>query len=157
MTDTVHPWEQQAIIDHTQRLLRSYQHWTGQSLFDLSMAPSELSQALFEAPLVVVSHGIETSPIFNYANQKALELWEYEWHRFIQMPSCESAELIEREDRQNFLDKTENKGFIHNYSGVRISSTGKRFYIQNVLLWNVLDENNQRCGQAAMFHKWQYV
>jgi MEKHLA domain len=55
------------------------------------------------------------------------------------------------------LTEAANQGFITNYSGVRISSTGKGFYIENTTLWNVLDEQNQPCGQAAMFSQWKYV
>ncbi|MBF2065727.1 MAG: MEKHLA domain-containing protein [Calothrix sp. C42_A2020_038] len=157
MTEVQYPWQQEVIIRHTQHLLHSYQHWTGESLFDLSMAPLDLSQVLFHAPFIVVSHGMETNPIFNYANQKALELWELEWNQFIQMPSCQTVEQTEREDRQKLLEETEKKGFTDKCSGVRVSSTGKKFYIENIKLWNVLDENQQRCGQAAMFYQWQYI
>lgn len=157
MTEVQYPWQQETIIRHTQRLLRSYHHWTGQLLFDLDMAPSDVAQFLFKAPFVVVSHGIEANPILNYGNQTALTLWEVNWDNFIQTASRETAEEIAREERAKFLKATEKNGFIDNYSGVRISSTGKRFYIEKAVIWNVLDENNQRCGQAAMFYKWKYI
>ncbi|MDJ0736946.1 MAG: MEKHLA domain-containing protein [Nostocaceae cyanobacterium] len=150
------PWQQEAIIRHTQRLLRSYQHWMGQSLFDLTMAPAELAQELFVAPFVVVSHGTEPDPIFNYGNQKALELWELSWEEFTQMPSRKSAEEVVQEERNRLLAETVSKGFSH-YSGVRISSTGKRFHIENGIIWNVLNEQNQQCGQAALFWQWKFV
>ncbi len=151
------PWQQETIIRHTQRLLHSYQHWMGQSLFDLTASPEDIAYGLFEAPFVVVSHGIEADPIFNYANRKALELWELSWTEFIQMHSRKSAEEVLQKDRESFIVEAANKGFIRNYSGIRISSTGKRFWIKNTVLWNVLDENKQRCGQAASCSNWQYV
>ncbi|MDJ0620720.1 MAG: MEKHLA domain-containing protein [Calothrix sp. MO_192.B10] len=155
-TDVQHPWQQEEIIRHTQRLLHSYQHWMGQSLFDLSIPPEDLAQALFEAPFVVVSHGTETDPIFNYGNRKALELWELSWEEFTQMPSRKTAEEGIQQERNNLLTDTLSKGF-RNYSGVRISSTGKRFYIEKGIIWNVLDEQNQRCGQASLFSNWKFV
>ncbi len=157
MTEVQYPWQQETIIRHTQSLLRSYQHWTGQLLFDLDMAPSDVAQFLFEAPFVVISHGIEANPIFNYGNQTALRLWELDWDKFIQTPSRETAEPLVREEREKLLEETQKRGFVENYSGVRISSTGKRFYVENLLIWNVLGENNDHCGQAAMFYKWKYV
>jgi hypothetical protein len=88
MTDILqNPWQNETIIRHSQRLLNSYQHWTGQSLLDLNASPGDIALTLFEAPFVMVSHGTETDPIFNYANRKALELWELYWKDFIQMPS----------------------------------------------------------------------
>jgi MEKHLA domain len=158
MSDTnQHPWQRQSIIIHTQRVLHSYQHWTGQSLFDLSVTPQELAQSLFEAPFVVVSHGTETDPILNYGNHTALELWELSWEELTKMPSRKTAPETIQPERNDLLAEATTKGFINNYSGVRISSTGKRFFIENCVLWNLLDDNNQKCGQAALFFKWKYV
>ncbi len=151
-----HPWQQEAIIIHSQRLLRSYQHWTGESLFDLSAAPEDIAQNLFEAPFIVISHGTEYDPIFNYGNSRALELWELSWEDFTRMPSRQSTETMEQEDRQNLLEEGAIKG-LNKFSGIRIYTTGKRFYIENIILWNVLDENQQQCGQAAFFSQWKYV
>jgi MEKHLA domain len=158
MFDTTQlPWQQENIIIQTQKILHSYQHWTGQSLFDLSFAPQELAQLLFEAPFVVISHGTEADPILNYGNQTALELWELPWEEFIIMPSRKTAPELIQLEINNLLAEAQAKGFINNYSGVRISSTGKRFFIENSILWNLLDDNNQKCGQAALFFKWKYV
>lgn len=158
MTDILqNPWQHETIIRHTQRLLHSYQYWIGQSLLDLNASPEDVAQGLFEAPFVVVSHGMEPDPIFNYANRKALELWELSWNDFIQMPSQKSVDKIMREDRERLLIEVVTKGFTRDYTGIRTSSSGKRFWIKDTVLWNVLDENKQRCGQAASFSNWQYV
>ncbi len=50
---------------------------------------------------------------------------------------------------------TEN-GYTNNYSGVRVSSTGKRFLIEDATIWNVLDNAGTYHGQAAMFKTWVY-
>jgi hypothetical protein len=158
MTDILqNPWQKETIIRHSQRLLHSYQHWTGESLFDLNASPGDIALKLFEAPFVVISHGIEADPIFNYANRKALELGELSWNDFIHMPSRNSAEGALQDDRQHLLAGAATKGFIRNFSGIRISSTGKRFSLKNTALWNVFDENKQRCGQAAFFSNWEYL
>jgi hypothetical protein len=151
------PWQQEAIIRHSQRLINSFRHWTGNSLLDVNGVPQEIAQVLFEAPFVLVSHGIESDPIFNYGNRKALELWELSWEEFITMPSRKSAEEIVQEERDRLLSEAATKGFISNYSGIRTSSNGKRFYIENTILWNVLDEENQHCGQAAFFSSWKFI
>jgi hypothetical protein len=70
------------------------------------------------------------------------------------MPSRKCVEPVTQEERDRLLAAAATKGYIDNYSGVRISSTGKRFQIEDVILWNVLDEQNQRCGQAAVFSKY---
>lgn len=151
------PWQQDFVIRHTQRLLKSYHHWTGETLLDVTGTPKEVAKALFEAPFVLVSHGIEADPIFNYGNLKALEMWELTWEALTQMPSRKTAEPMAQEDRDRLLTETHAKGFVKNYKGVRISSTGKRFLIEDVLIWNLLDENQQKCGQAAVYSKYSFL
>ncbi|CAH2570768.1 MEKHLA domain-containing protein [Planktothrix agardhii] len=153
----ISPWKQERIIIHTQRLLRSYQHWTGEILLNFNDTPEEVAEILFYSPFVLVSHGIEPDPIFNYGNQKALKMWELTWEELTQMPSRKTAEPMVQEERDRLLAETTAKGFVKNYQGVRISSSGKRFLIQDVLIWNVLDEQEQYCGQAAVYSKYLYI
>lgn len=154
-SDRLFPWQQQAIISHSQRLLHSFQHWTGRSLFEVNGSPVEIAQALFEAPFVLVSHGTEPDPIFNYGNRKALELWEFSWEDFTQMPSRKSAEPVTQKERDRLLAEAATKGFSY-FSGIRITSTGQRFQIEDGILWNVLDEQ-RRCGQAAVYSKCKFI
>jgi len=49
------------------------------------------------------------------------------------------------------------RGFIDDYSGVRISKTGRRFKIFRATVWNLLNEDSQPCGQAAMFGAWEFL
>lgn len=117
---------------------------------------SEIEQ-LFQAPFVLLSHGIEQDPIFNFGNRIALELFELDWYELLQMPSHQSAESVERTEREKFLKTVSDNGFIENYSGIRISATGQRFLIDNAIVWNVTDENNVKYGQAAMFRHWKNI
>ncbi|MBD2431568.1 MULTISPECIES: MEKHLA domain-containing protein [Fischerella] len=157
MTNNIQlPWQQETVICHSLRLLRSFEYWTGRSLLDVNGSAQEIAQALFAAPFVLVSHGTEPDPIFNYGNRKALELWELSWHDFTRMPSRKTTEEVVQEERSRLLAETTSKGF-SNYSGVRISSTGKRFYIKDGILWNLLDENDRYCGQAAVFSNYEFM
>jgi len=145
------------VIHHSQRLLHSFQYWIGRSLVYASGSPAEIAQQMFEAPFVLVSHGTESDPIFNYGNRRALELWELDWEQFTRMPSRKTAEQVEQEERHRLLVETATKGFVSNFSGVRISSTGQRFAIADGIIWNVLNEQNQRCGQAAVYSKCKFI
>jgi hypothetical protein len=55
------------------------------------------------------------------------------------------------------LAEAKQEGYIKNYRGIRTSSIGKQFWIENVIFWNVLDEQQQQCGQAAMFAEWRFA
>lgn len=142
---------------HTGRLLRSFHHWTGRELLAPSDALPRLAEQLFHAPFVVVSHGTGDDPVLNYGNQTALALWEMPWERFIRTPSRLTAEPMSREERAIRLAEAAKNGFIDNYEGIRISSTGRRFVIEQALVWNLLDEDGRFCGQAATFSRWRHL
>lgn len=46
-------------------------------------------------------------------------------------------------------------GFIDDYSGIRISASGKRFMIERATVWNVFDADGILHGQAATFIDWR--
>jgi hypothetical protein len=114
----------------------------------------EQSEALFVAPFVVVSHGTEPDPILNYGNQAALDLWEMTWERLICMPSRQTAEPVNQEERARMLRQVEAQGYYDRYRGVRISATGRRFLVEEAIVWTVMDEQGLRLGQAATFSRW---
>jgi hypothetical protein len=145
------------LTEQAERLLRSFSHWTGRPLLPPADSPSRLAEELFHAPMVVVSHGTEEDPILNYGNQTALALWEMPWEIFTRTPSRLTAEPVSREERAKLLTEVSHKGFIDDYKGIRISRTGRRFQIDQALVWNLLDEEGRYCGQAATFHHWRYL
>ncbi|HLX62554.1 MAG TPA: MEKHLA domain-containing protein [Planctomycetota bacterium] len=140
---------------HVQRLLDSFKKWTGRELIARTGDPAGDARALFDAPFVIVSHGTQADPILNYGNAAALILWEVDWGRLTAMPSRETAEPMHREEREQFMNKVRRDGFVSGYGGIRISSTGKRFRIEDAVIWNVLDEAGAVVGQAAMFERWR--
>jgi hypothetical protein len=75
----------------------------------------------------------------------------------VQTPSRKTAEPINRAEREKLLTRTRHNGYIDDYSGVRISKTGKRFKIDRAIIWNISDALGQYCGQAATFDTWQFL
>lgn len=144
-------------LKHGQLLCSSYAHWTNKKLIAEKKDPETLIFALYEAPLAVVSHGVENDPVFNFGNKIALELFELNWDRFIQVPSRESVEMTSRTERDKLMRQVTTNGYIDNYSGVRISASGTRFLIEDATIWNIIDANNIYYGQAAMFENWKTI
>lgn len=145
------------IVRHTLCLARSFNKWTGRDLLTGHFSPAELATKLFDAPFVVVSHGIEPDPILNYGNRAALELWETSWDDFIRTPSRLTAEPAKREERAKLMETVARQGYFENYSGIRISKTGRRFEISAATIWNLISETGQLQGQAAMFSEWKFL
>lgn len=157
--EIIPPSEIPFILKQSQIIARSYEHWTGRSLCPVSDPNDDevLAKALFEAPFVLASADNAEDPILNYGNRTALILWEMDWPSFTQTPGRKTAEPMERAQREEFLKTVEKNGFIDHYSGIRISSKGRRFKIERATVWNLLDENGKYCGQAATFNQWQYL
>lgn len=138
-------------------LLTSHQTLTGQPL--LERLPGEtdaaLAARLYSAPFVVLAHGTEPDLLFTYANLAAQHLFEFSWNEFIGLPSRLSAEAPERSERERLLARVTTHGFINDYSGIRISKSGRRFRILRATVWNVSDASHHPIGQAAAFSEWE--
>ncbi len=150
-------WLNDSVVAQTQIIARSLKHWTGRELFPEKFSPAELAKKVFHAPFVLVSHGTEADPVLNYGNAAALVLWEMPWAELTRTPSRLTAEAPNREERARLLAAVTQRGFIDDYSGVRVSKTGRRFRIAQATVWNLLSETGQPCGQAAMFAHWELL
>ncbi len=148
------PWESPHWIARTQVILNSYRRWLGTDLISREGTEAEQSRLLFEAPFVVVSHGTEADPVLNFGNAVALNLWEMDVTTFTQTPSRYTAEPVHRDERARLLERTTRDGYVDDYSGIRISSSGKRFRIDQAIIWNLFDDSGEYAGQAATFSEW---
>jgi len=146
----------QFLVEHGALLLRTYRQRTGRYLIEPSDDLELDAQRLFEAPFVVVSGGAEAEQILNYGNMTALGLWEMDWDTLTQTPSKETAEPVHQAQRAEFLRQVKATGFIDDYTGIRISRTGRRFQIKQATVWNVTDARDLYLGQAATFSDWEF-
>lgn len=160
-------------LNHALLLSDSYRRWTGDELVEKqalsalaeesqevinSDAPVDLNQllnGLNRAQFALVSHGTEPNPVFNYGNLQALKLFAMDIESFIQLPSKQSAEVDHQNERASLFERVAEEGFITDYQGVRISSTGKRFYIKQAVVWTVVDDLGREYGHAAKFSDWE--
>ena len=150
-------WSTDFAVAHSQTIARSLKLWTGRDLLPENFTPAELAEKIFHAPFVLVSHGTEPDPVLNYGNAAALALWEMSWAELTRTPSRLTAEAPNREERARLLAAVTANGFIDDYSGVRISKTGRRFRLAQATVWNLLDERGDYSGQAAMFSRWEFL
>lgn len=133
----------------------SYHKYTNQALLENS---SNLITDLYNADFVFAAHKyFPDEPKFVFGNAKALELWELDWDSFIGMPSRLTAQEVHQEERERLLREVQLNGYIKNYTGIRISSTGRRFQINNAIVWNVTDSSGEAIGQAVKFSEFEYL
>jgi len=157
MQDAEKHWQRAEIVTHGQKLLDSYRLLLKEELMDRTGSALEQSRALYELPAIVVSHGTQSDPIFNYANRSAQDTFEMDWAALTQLPSRFSAEAVERAERDRLMNEVRTNGCIRNYRGIRISKTGRRFQIDDATVWNVFDASGTLCGQAAALFKWHFI
>ena len=144
------------LAEHVAMLCASYQRLIGADLI-VADAVQSLGEAMYQAPFVVLSHGTEHDPIFNYANLTAQRLFEMTWAQITSLPSRFSAEPMSREERARLLAAVSERGFIDDYRGVRVSSSGRRLMIEQATVWNLCDWQGRPAGQAATFAGWEVL
>ena len=158
MTNWKEPAELNDYLEgHVRRLLDSFRHWTGTDLVQQEQSSREQARALFYAPFVVLSHDSGRDPLLNYANEAGLHLFELTWEELIALPSRLTAEPLHRDQRARLLGRVTQHGYIEDYTGVRISRSGRRFLIEQATVWNVRDEQGAPYGQAATFSRWRFL
>ena len=145
------------IETHGVELLRTYHQWTGRHLIEPCGDARHEAMKLFEAPFTVVSYGAEGEQLLNYGNKTAMQLWEMDWETLTRTPSRLTAEPMHRDERAEFLRRVREQGFIEDYTGIRVSSKGRRFFIRKATVWNITDALGNYAGQAATFSKWEFL
>jgi hypothetical protein len=135
-------------------LTDSYARLVGQPL----VPPGKGADWLYrDAPFVVLAHGTEHDPKFIYANKAAQACFEYSWDEFLTLPSRLSAEAPDQSERQKLLQDVTRNGVLTGYSGLRVAKSGRRFMIEHGVVWELIDREGIRHGQAATFLSWRNV
>ena len=146
------------IVQATRLILANYRRLLGRDLAGISDGRTAAVE-LFAAPCAVLSAlgPPDSDHVFNYANRTALGLFEYSWDELMGKPSSASAEPVHRDERRKLLDEVGRRGFIENYSGVRIGKNGRRFRIEKATVFNLCDDAGNYLGQAATFADWEFL
>jgi hypothetical protein len=135
-------------IDFFDLLVGSYLRTVGKPL----ISPNHDLKWLYnDAPFAVVAHNTTADPIFVYANTAAQRCFEYGWDEFTTLPSRLSAELPNRTNRQHLLERVARDGFASRYRGERIAKSGRRFWIDSGVIWQLAGPDGEPRGQAATF------
>lgn len=130
----------------------SYARLVGAALMP---GPPDAGWLYAEAPFALLAHDGAPDPRFIYANRAAQACFEYAWDEIIGLPSRLSAEAPERSARQRLLDAVTRDGFAIGYHGVRVAKSGRRFWIENGVVWQLRRPDGSVAGQAATFASWR--
>lgn len=139
--------------EQAELLLKSFQRLTGRSLIPDGLIGEQRYKALFDLKYPVLSHNAEGDPKLNYSNAVGMEQFEISWDELIKLPSRYTAEPQIQEERDRLLRAVTENGFIDDYQGVRVSAEGNRFFVEDAIVWNIVDDAGNYFGQAAVLYK----
>lgn len=132
------------------RLLGAFTRISGRDLgAELGMGPAPPGRFFHDGDFALLSHRGDEDATLNYGNGRALALWECDWAQFTAMASRLTAPREGRGARAAMMDQVVTKGFVAGYSGERISRTGRRFLIQDGIVWRLRDADGTPFGVAA--------
>jgi len=111
----------------------------------------DLISSFDECLLPIASH--DTNGFFNYLNKAALSLFKVTKDQVIGRSTTMTAPKSEQKQRNELLNQVNSHGFIDNYKGIRVTSDGELFQIEDATIWNVVDKNSHKMGQAVIIYK----
>ncbi|MCP4596462.1 MEKHLA domain-containing protein [Neptuniibacter sp.] len=139
--------------EQAERLLSSFQRLTGKSLIPAGITGNGRYKALYDAEFPVLSHNAEADPKLDYSNAAGMVQFEISWEELIKLPSRYTAEPQIQEERDRLLKAVTDNGFIDDYQGVRISAKQNRFFVEEAIVWNIVDDEGTYWGQGAVLYK----
>jgi len=143
-------------LDFFHLLISSYRRTVGGEPAFIAHAEHPSAKWLYEqATHCVLAHNTDPDPHFIYANKAAQARFEYDFDEITRLPSRLSAEPVDRTERQKLLDAVARRGFATGYSGLRIAKSGRRFFIEDGVVWQLIDVDGAVRGQAATFAHWR--
>jgi PAS domain-containing protein len=135
-------------------LSRSFTEVMGAELVPDGVSEQTATHFLYTAPFGLLAQDRSPDPLFVYANLAAQKLFEYSWDEFVGLPSRLSAGEQDRAGRQAFMDSVRRNGYADGYRGQRVAKSGRRFWIEDTTVWNVVTPESGMVGQAALIRHW---
>lgn len=137
-------------------IVSTYQRFVGHSLLPADIPETEHASWLNEeAPFCVLAHNADVDPRFVYANTAAQRCIEYSWEEFLALPSYRSAGVLAEAERKRLLDAVSRDRFACGYRGLRAAKSGRRFWIEAGIFWQVIGARGEVYGRAVTFPPWR--
>jgi hypothetical protein len=132
----------------------SLQKLTGVSMLDRMEGVETVSQVHSNERYSVLAHDTEDDPVYCYFNAGAFLTYEYPPQEIYELPSRYSApDGPVRADRQALMQTVVKEGVWTFPTAIRQSKSGHLFQLQDVILWNVYNNDGVRVGQTALFDR----
>lgn len=149
------------IISHVALVDESLRKLSGEGIFErmgLSIAheANDIYEKICENErFVLITHGIESDPIYNYGNVAALEAFARTWDDLRTIPSRESVVIRSQDEklRIELMKTVTDTGFVDGATGIRVRGDDKFIRLVDAVVWNCYDRESVYVGQAALFDR----
>jgi len=105
---------------------------------------------------VLISHGTQDSPIYNFGNIACLNAFARSWENITAMPSRECVINKSQDEalRIELMKNVTELGFVDGeYRGYRVLGDGKFIKLTRCVVWNCFNDDDEYIGQAALFDR----
>ncbi len=156
----VAPWLTIEKVRLVNLIFDSYQQAFGRPLLAFQSSESyrrTLSQEIFAMRMPLLAHDTSSDPLIMYANSSALLLWHCCWDEMVGIPSRVTVPAHCFAERSAALTRAATKTSLTGYTGIRVDSLGREFYIKNARIWTIWSDIGISCGQAATFPSWWFL
>ena len=107
-----------------------------------------------QASHCVLAHNTDPDPRFIYANRAAQAAFDYDWDEI--MPAVAALGGAGRPRGASAPARSGRPPRLrHRLSGLRIAKSGRRFLIEDGVVWQLIDSDGAVRGQAATFAHWR--
>jgi PAS domain-containing protein len=134
-------------------ILDSFRRLLGRELIGRTGDAGEDARRLFELPLGVLAHDTATTPLLDWANRAAAAAFDATPEELLGRPSAATAPADASADRERLFETLRRHGFVTGYTGMRITTTGRRFLIEDVTVLELRDGRGNPAGHAAIIGK----
>lgn len=113
---------------HVSILDMSLKKLTGRGVYDrMNIPQGALQEVLSNNRFVLISHGTQKDPIYNFGNTACLEAFVRTWQELCRIPSRESVVTRSQDDalRIELMNNVTNNGFVEGATGIRVTGDGR--------------------------------
>lgn len=142
-TDTSKLTEQMVLIN------KSYKESFNDTLVPFLDA-HDLVLKLHHAPYPLFAYDGNDSPKYTYMNLAAQRLFKVTQEEVEHLSVTETTAETLRKNLLNFILEVKSKKRYVSYSGLRITTTGEQFRLENAYLWAIYNNQKQYIGQGCM-------
>jgi len=152
------------MITHVKYLDKSLAKLTGRGIYERMNIPrcdstdEEIYQSICNNErYVLISHGTQDSPVFNYGNMACVNAFARSWENLTSMPSreCVISKSQDEAVRIELMRNVTDYGFVDGeFRGYRVRGDGKFIKLTECVVWNCYSEDGETyIGQAALFDR----